>query len=427
MMAEALAAAGIGLRVVLMQQSAIADAVAARVEVSTPVTAFKRMQEGVFLFRNNVDPYDGGLFHQAPFLLALFHAVDERAMKIIFILVDVLISVLLLGIARTRAAQFEKQTWVESSKTSGGKSNDPTIPSDAPLDPKFVAAAYLVNPLSILTCLARSTLVFNSLAVVAAVFAATRGSRVASMFFLSFAAYLSVYPVMLILPFGLLIAQAKKLDPLQSIFSCSVFFAACLMAWLGLSNLLMGSWNFVANTYGVILLVPDLTPNIGLWWYIFIEMFDQFRLFFLIVFQVFVFAFSVPLTLKFNEHPMFLVGLFLIIIAAFKSYPSVGDVALYIPFVLMYQELFKYMKRLYVIVNLGAYSLVLLPLFYNLWIYAGSGNANFFYAITLVVGMGQVLLISDYVGGMVRREWERVGGGSGANGLRARRVEVVLK
>ncbi|KAJ3207479.1 hypothetical protein HDU82_003702 [Entophlyctis luteolus] len=189
----------------------------------------------------------------------------------------------------------------------------------------------------------------------------------------------------------------------------------------------MGSWNFVANTYGVILLVPDLTPNIGLWWYIFIEMFDQFRLFFLIVFQVFVFAFSVPLTLKFNEHPMFLVGLFLIIIAAFKSYPSVGDVALYIPFVLMYQELFKYMKRLYVIVNLGAYSLVLLPLFYNLWIYAGSGNANFFYAITLVVGMGQVLLISDYVGGMVRREWERVGGGSGANGLRARRVEVVLK
>jgi hypothetical protein len=33
-------------------------------------------------------------------------------------------------------------------------------------------------------------------------------------------------------------------------------------------------------------LLPDLTPNPGLWWYFFTEMFDHFRPFFLMVFSV---------------------------------------------------------------------------------------------------------------------------------------------
>ena len=34
------------------------------------------------------------------------------------------------------------------------------------------------------------------------------------------------------------------------------------------------------------LTLPDFTPNPGLWWYFFTEMFDHFRAFFLIVFSV---------------------------------------------------------------------------------------------------------------------------------------------
>lgn len=37
---------------------------AGRVEVSTPVTSFKRLQEGLFLYTHNVSPYDGGIYHQ---------------------------------------------------------------------------------------------------------------------------------------------------------------------------------------------------------------------------------------------------------------------------------------------------------------------------------------------------------------------------
>ena len=34
------------------------------------------------------------------------------------------------------------------------------------------------------------------------------------------------------------------------------------------------------------LVLPDLTPNPGMWWYFFTEMFDHFRSFFLMVFTV---------------------------------------------------------------------------------------------------------------------------------------------
>lgn len=52
------------------------------------------------------------------------------------------------------------------------------------------------------------------------------------------------------------------------------------------------------------------------------------------------------------------------------------------------------------------YAILLGPAFYYLWIYAGSGNANFFYAITLVWSLGLSFLIADSVWAVLRDEWE---------------------
>ena len=46
------------------------------------------------------------------------------------------------------------------------------------------------------------------------------------------------------------------------------------------------------------------------------------------------------------------------------------------------------------------------PAFYHLWIYAGSGNANFFYAITLVWSLGNVVVLADVLYAILRDEWE---------------------
>jgi phosphatidylinositol glycan class U len=52
------------------------------------------------------------------------------------------------------------------------------------------------------------------------------------------------------------------------------------------------------------------------------------------------------------------------------------------------------------------YTTLLGPAFYHLWIYAGSGNANFFYAITLVWSLGLSILVADSLFAVLRDEWE---------------------
>ena len=53
-----------------------------------------------------------------------------------------------------------------------------------------------------------------------------------------------------------------------------------------------------------------------------------------------------------------------------------------------------------------AYATLLGPAFYYLWIYAGSGNANFFYAITLVWSLGLSVVLADSLFAVLRDEWE---------------------
>ncbi|KAJ3022551.1 hypothetical protein HKX48_005869 [Thoreauomyces humboldtii] len=106
-------------------------------------------------------------------------------------------------------------------------SDDPTQPVDVLLHPENVGALYLMNPYSILACLALSSLVFTILAIAKGIEFATKGelpkhrqivsrglitsfragNRNASMLALAVAAYLSLYPAMLVAPATLLLAQ----------------------------------------------------------------------------------------------------------------------------------------------------------------------------------------------------------------------------
>ena len=53
------------------------------------------------------------------------------------------------------------------------------------------------------------------------------------------------------------------------------------------------------------------------------------------------------------------------------------------------------------------YTTLLGPAFYYLWVYAGSGNANFFYAITLVWSLALSVILADMLYAVIRDEWEK--------------------
>ncbi|CAI0655825.1 unnamed protein product, partial [Colletotrichum noveboracense] len=233
-----------------------------------------------------------------------------------------------------------------------------------------------------------------------------------AMVALSFATYLSMYPLLLLPP--LLLLAYDRQDPARRIASTSHFalantgvVAAVLGALFLMSFLLTGaSWEFLSSTYGAQLTLNDLTPNVGLWWYFFIEMFDSFRSFFLAVFWLHLSSYVLPLTIRIRSQPLVVLTLLLGIFAIFKPYPSIADTSLFLAMLPLFRHIFPLMRYTFVGAATIMYASFLGPAFYHLWIYAGSGNANFFYAITLVWSLGQSLLVSDLTFAVLRDEWE---------------------
>ncbi|GAA5800984.1 hypothetical protein HPULCUR_006424 [Helicostylum pulchrum] len=378
------------LRLAIFSFPSVTNTLAQRVELSTPVTSFKRLTEGVFLYNNNVPPYDGGVFHQSPLLLCLFSFVmtlPSFTIPLLFSTVDLLIAYALSTITQLKQQRDKsvKKLQVEHDTT--------------PILPSTVAALYLFNPLTILSCVSRSTLLFTNLSIVLALLSGLKGRSKPAMFWIALASYLSFYPTML-LPALLLVLDDKK-----NVYSVGSF-AGWISILFGFSRLFTGSWDFINSTYGTIIFVTDLTPNVGMFWYFFIEIFDQFRSFFMVVFQFHTFIFTAPICIKLRNQPIFAITVLCGVMAIFKSYPSASDASLYLALVPIHDELFKYCRYGFLISNLFLYASGLAPIFWHLWIYAGSGNANFFYAITLVYNLGQILLLTDIVYACLRRQFD---------------------
>ncbi|KAI8269327.1 hypothetical protein K4K58_002441 [Colletotrichum sp. SAR11_239] len=379
------------------------DLLTGRVEISTPVTSFKRLQEGLFLYNHNVSPYDGGVYHQAPLFLPLFSLLpDPKSFPIFTYILYILFDILSADALSKIADSGEAGTSRLFTSPRRGKRWSGLV----------VASLYLFNPFTIATCIGRSTSIFSTCAILHAIAKAISGAPLGAMVALSFATYLSMYPLLLLPP--LLLLAYDRQDPARRIASTSHFalantgvVAAVLGALFLMSFLLTGaSWEFLSSTYGAQLTLNDLTPNVGLWWYFFIEMFDSFRSFFLAVFWLHLSSYVLPLTIRIRSQPLVVLTLLLGIFAIFKPYPSIADTSLFLAMLPLFRHIFPLMRYTFVGAATIMYASFLGPAFYHLWIYAGSGNANFFYAITLVWSLGQSLLVSDLTFAVLRDEWE---------------------
>ncbi|BGP26810.1 phosphatidylinositol glycan, class U [Rhodotorula toruloides] len=374
-------------RALLALDPYIPDKLATRGEVATPLSSWTRLREGNFLLGRGANPYAAGSFHGPPLLLALVGPLTGEtpgarwASYAAWIAAD-------LGTAWALARIAERRQRGPLSAVEG----------EVKWSGVRVAAIYLFHPFSIATVVARSSTTFANLFLALAIEAAVSGSAIQTAFFLSLATHLSLYPLLLLAPLIVLVSRHThgpdvKTDRRALARTALTSVAAFLLhqaVLLGASRWWTGGWEFLSSAYGVILTIPDLTPNIGLAWYFFIEMFDHFRAFFLVIFALHPLVYVAPLTIAYRRDALFAVIVLVGTIALLKSYPSFGDWAFWHALLGCYSELLPHVASPLFHSLLPLYALLLLPSFSHLWLVSNSGNANFFYASTLVwaVGMG---------------------------------------
>ncbi|XP_068171316.1 phosphatidylinositol glycan anchor biosynthesis class U protein isoform X2 [Antennarius striatus] len=333
--------------------------------------------------------------------------------EITFVLADVITAVALYkAVQEYNKQQFRKQKYaLEMDHYPLDCLELIRSPKEMYYIPLKVALFYLLNPFAILSCIAKSTCCLNNAIIALFILSTMKANVLLSAIFLSLATYQSIYPLILCAP-ALLHLMQNQYIPLnfwrarfwwfiaQYAFMC----LGSLFVIIGLSFFLLGSWDYLSSVYGFILSVPDLTPNIGLFWYFFAEMFEHFRLFFLCVFQINTFFYTIPLSIKLRDHPVFLIFMQLAVISIFKSYPTVGDIALYLSFLPVWSHLQRFLRNIFLVSCILLVCSALFPVLWHLWIYAGSANSNFYYAITLLFNVAQILLVSDYFYAFLRRE-----------------------
>ncbi|PPQ87478.1 hypothetical protein CVT25_008214 [Psilocybe cyanescens] len=354
-------------------------------QLSSPLTSFSQLKEGIFLFNHDIDPYSGGSFRHSPLLLSFFVTALPSSRKLASVLWTCSDAVGAWALVRIwRARQNVRQS-----------------PRDV-----LVAASYLFNPYIFLPSLALSTSSLENTLLLLSIMFACKGKASASLFLLSSVIHLSLSSAIMLLPILLLlitdphshIASPKPLStPLKKAIPLFGEFVAYMVALTLTSTLVAGSWSWIPQTWGATLTLPDLTPNTGLWWYFFTEMFDHFRPFFLMVFTVHLFIYVVPVCLKFQHDPLYAVFILLGILGTFKPYTTLSDPGLFLTMFAIFPEIYPYMRYPIVTVLLHLHASLLMPLFHHLWLSQGTGNANFFYASTLVFACANGAALVDCI------------------------------
>lgn len=134
-----------------------------------------------------------------------------------------------------------------------------------------------------------------------------------------------------------------------------------------------------------------------MWWYFFTEMFDHFRPFFLMVFSIHLLIYIAPVCIKFQYDPLYATFVLLGVLGTFKAYPTLSDPGLFLSMISLFPEVYPYFRHPIVTTLLHLHASLLLPLFHHLWLVQGTGNANFFYASTLVFACANGAALIDCI------------------------------
>ncbi|KAF2891800.1 hypothetical protein ILUMI_14373 [Ignelater luminosus] len=402
---------GIIIRICIIT-SVFQKTIADRVEVSTPLNSWKRIIEALYLKDLDIYPYTGDLLHELPLNLKLWDILYffcKDYIYLIFIVCDAATAYLLYLFAKKHLSDMMNRENRGKEFYADNMKSVLINEKDCLVVPKYVAAAYLFNPYTICNCVGLTSTVFVNFSLAIFLNGLVNKSLVISTLFLANCISQNLYFILLLSPmilqFLLIENQTKK--AFHSLILVVIFW--CVSVYLSYS--IYKSWDFLSSTYGFTLTAPDLRPNIGLFWYFFTEVFEQFKELFLYSFQInILLVYLVPLSIRLRNETMLLTLCLLLLIAVFKPYPCIGDVGFVLSILPCWKYLFPYTQQGFTVAGTFCVATALAPTFWYLWLYSGSANANFYFGVTLAFGSAQVFLLTDILFAYIKREFDLVHG-----------------
>jgi phosphatidylinositol glycan class U len=352
-----LIAATVALRVFLLQIPGVFGYLSTHPFFTTPLTQYQRVQEAmVFLQEGQHSVYAADINHNSPLMLLVYYGLYAVAellkvsptliCHVAYLLVDIRIAVALNRLRK-----------------------------DERIVSLFLPALYLLNPIVLATRVSLSTNIWAHLAVVLALTYAKTNKIALAALWLAVATYIDATCLALLVPLTMVVSAGPLI----------VFFGVWSAALLLTSFKVFSSWEFVYATYGTQFFVTDLTPNLGLFWYFFTEVFDRFFNFFLVAFHSCMMFSVLPIMLRFPKHPYYVLTVTFCITSLFKSYPDLGTIGLAMVMLTSQRHLYlPHLKRVYPVVFMGSISFCLALVFWFLWIYPQSGNANFVFFQSII-------------------------------------------
>lgn len=370
--------AAVMLRLLLSRTPAV-SMLAARPEIVSPSDDFMQLREAAFLWRDGVAPYDGSFMRLAPLLIPLA-LIPEGASTVLFVLADVLVAIAIFQVAR-KADHF-----------------CPAYPGGAERPAGFSAtllmAMYLFNPGVVAACVAKSTLVFTNAAVICTGLCAMLGKSVPAMLGVATAGYLCCHSLVL-LPSVILLLNHARGEPVHWLLITTVL-AAGVAVLLGASLAVTeGDWRFMHNVYWSTLTMENLRPNTGLHWYLFQQMFTDFRPFFLGVCNTHVACVAIPMAVRFPHHPLMVWCSTVAGYTIFKPSTIAADLGFYLPVVLLLAPYLHRVKLQFTVLVALCTSCMSFGITWSLWVHSGVGNANTFFTTTVIYNAGQIIFVCN--------------------------------
>lgn len=419
---------------------------ASRPEVSTPLVSLRRLAEGYWLKQSSISPYAGSMYHGSPLLLSLLGPLTVKRIEgqpnhllcsLVFVIADIISALLIRATGHTLQMAY-RQSLNSLDIVDLLKSSDLLSSGD------IAALVYLWNPFTIAACVGLSTSSVENLVVILALHGACKGLVPLAAFGWVMSTHLSLYPAILIIPVILLLGYGPDTPPRKlflqkgygkngdnhSSDNCgqqetnqskaevtfswrpvvhflfwSSLWSAYVLVLCSISVKPHGSlWEMFQRTYGFILTMEDMSPNIGVLWYFFAEVFDFFRSFFMIVFHLNILFMILPLAIRLKHRPCFLAFIYIAISSMLKSYPSVGDSALYLGLLGLFLDELADMKFSFFLLCGYIGVSLLSPVMHNLWIWRGTGNANFYYATGMAYACLQIILVVESVSAVLNHD-----------------------